>query len=55
MIPAVKADGLTYYEYIILYTDDATIISENAKEILRNKLNKYFELNCVNKENLWPT
>jgi hypothetical protein len=44
MRPAMKADGSTYYEYILLYTDDAIVVSENAEDILRNKLGKYFEL-----------
>ena len=44
MRPAMKADGSSYYEYILLYTDDAIVISENAEDILRNKLGKYFEL-----------
>ena len=26
------------------YTDDAIVISENAEDILRNKVGKYFEL-----------
>ena len=39
-----KADGSTYYEYILLYTDDAIVVSENDEDILRNKLGKYFEL-----------
>ena len=40
----MKADGSPYYEYILLYTDDAIVISENAEDILRNRLGKYFEL-----------
>jgi hypothetical protein len=44
MRPAMKADVSDYYEYILLYTDDAILISENAVDILRNKLGKYFEL-----------
>ena len=42
--PDMKADGSSYYEYTLLYTDDDIVISENAEEILRNKLGKYFEL-----------
>ena len=44
MRPATKANGSPYYEYILLYTDDAIVISENAEDILRNKLGKYFDL-----------
>ena len=38
MRPAIKSDGNTYYEYILLYVDDALVVSENAESILRNKL-----------------
>ena len=44
MRPAKKADGSPYYEYILLYTDDIVVISENAEDILRTKVGKYFEL-----------
>ena len=44
MIHVKKSDGSPYYEYIILYTDDALIISENAEAILRKDLGRYFEL-----------
>ena len=44
MRPAKKSDGSTYYEYILLYTDDAIVISENAEAILRKSLGRYFEL-----------
>ena len=44
MRPAIKSDGNTYYEYILLYVDDALIVSENAESILRNKLGRYFHL-----------
>ena len=42
--PAEKSDGTTYYEYVFLYVDDALVISENAEEILREEIGKYFEL-----------
>ena len=41
---AEKLDGTTYYEYVLLYVDDALVISENAEEILREEIGKYFEL-----------
>ena len=41
---AEKLDGTTYYEYVLLYMDDALVISENAEEILREEIGKYFEL-----------
>ena len=44
MRPAMKADGSTYYEYILLYTDDALSVSENPEKILRHELGRYFEL-----------
>ena len=39
-----KSDGTTYYEYVLLYMDDALVMSENAEEILRKEIGKYFEL-----------
>ena len=44
MRPAIKSDGNTYYEYILLYVDDALVVSENAKSILRDELWRYFHL-----------
>ena len=42
MRPAIKSDGNTYYEYILLYVDDALVVSENAESILCNELGRYF-------------
>ena len=44
MRPAIKSDGNTYYEYILLYVDDALMVSENAESILHNELGRYFHL-----------
>ena len=44
MRPAIKSNGNTYYEYILLYVDNALVVSENAESILRNKLGRYFHL-----------
>ena len=44
MRPAKKGDGSLYYEYILLYTDDALVVGENAETTLRNDLGRYFEL-----------
>jgi hypothetical protein len=44
MRAAKKNDGSTYWEYVLLYTDDALAISENAENILRNEIGRYFEL-----------
>ena len=44
MRPAIKSDGNTYYEYILLYVDDALVVSENDESILHNELRRYFHL-----------
>ena len=44
MWPAEKLDGTTYYEFVLLYMDDALVISENAEKILREEIGKDFEL-----------
>ena len=44
MRPTKRSDGADYYEYILLYTDDALVISENAERVLRLDLGSYFEL-----------
>jgi hypothetical protein len=41
---AKKNDGSTYWEYVLLYTDDALAISEKVANILRNEIGRYFEL-----------
>ena len=44
MRPAIKADGTEYWEYVLLYCDDALVISENGREILENEIGKYFTM-----------
>ena len=44
MRPAIKSDGTKCYDYVLLYVDDASVVSENAESILRNELGRYFEL-----------
>ena len=44
MRPAIKSDGSKCYDYVLLYVDDALVVSENAELILRNELGRYFEL-----------
>jgi hypothetical protein len=44
MRKAKKPDGSCYYEYILLYTDDALVVSANAELVLRKQLRRYFEL-----------
>ena len=41
MRPDNKANGLTNYDYILLYIDDALVISSNADHILRGELGQY--------------
>ena len=35
---ALKANGSDYWEYVLLYVDDALVISENGKDILLNQI-----------------
>jgi hypothetical protein len=44
MRKAIKGDGSTHWEYVLLYTDDALVVSENPESILWNELGKYFQL-----------
>ena len=41
---AIKRDGNTYCEYILLSVDDTLVVSENAESILQDKLGRYFHL-----------
>ena len=43
MRPSKKTDSTSYYEYILLYTDDALVISQDAEETLK-ELGRYFGL-----------
>ena len=38
MIPDKKSYGYLYYGYVLIYTDDALVISENVEATLRNDL-----------------
>ena len=40
----MNSDGTKCYDYVLLYVDDALVVSENAESILRNDLGRYFEL-----------
>lgn len=51
MRPAIKSDGNEYYEYVLLYTDDTIVVSENAEAVLRDSIGRYFELK---KESIGP-
>ena len=44
MRPGKKADGTAYWEYLLLYTDDALCVSETPENTLRNDLGRFFEL-----------
>jgi hypothetical protein len=44
MRPATHSDGSEYYEYILLYTDDAQVVGQHAERVLRKDLGRYFEL-----------
>ena len=44
MCPATRADGSPVYDYVLLYTDDCLVISDNAESILNKELGRYFEL-----------
>ena len=44
MRPAQKGDSSLYYDYVLLYMDDALVVSDNAESILRKEIGRYFEL-----------
>lgn len=45
MQPATKpGDSTEYWEYVLLYVDDALTISMNAEDILRNEIGKYWTM-----------
>ena len=48
---AMKSDGMSVYDYVLLYTDDTLVISENAESILKNEIGRYFE---QKKESIGP-
>ena len=39
-----NTDSSPYYEYVLLYTDDILVISDNAEAILKEEIGKHFEL-----------
>ena len=41
--PAKHSNGTDYYDFVLLYTNDTLVISENAEQVLRNDLGRYFE------------
>ena len=44
MCPATQKDGTLVYEYVLLYTDDCIVVSENAESILIEDIGRYFKL-----------
>ena len=42
MRPAQKDDGSHYWEYVLLYVDDALCISCDAENVLKNQTGRYF-------------
>ena len=44
MREATRTDGSAYYEYVLLYTDDCLVISDNAEKVLREELGSMWEL-----------
>ena len=45
MRESVQKDGLTkQFEYVLLYTDDCLVISDQEKSVLQNEIGEYFLL-----------
>ena len=42
MRPAQKDDGSHYWEDVLLYVDDALCISNDAENVLKNQIGRYF-------------
>ena len=42
--PKTKEDGSKVWEYVLLYFDDALVVSNNGEKVLRGEIGKYFEL-----------
>ena len=47
MRKGIDLQGKENYEYVLFYTDDKLVISHQPEKILRNELNKYFNLKEV--------
>ena len=39
-----RGNGTSYYEYVLLYVDDCLVIPDNAENVIRMEIGKYFEL-----------
>ena len=44
MRPVKRRDGWEYYEYMVLYTNDAMVVSKNAEQVLQTDLQRYWTL-----------
>ena len=44
MRPMTRADGTKLYEYVLLYTYDCLVVSDNVEYILKREIGRYFEL-----------
>ena len=44
MRPITRSDDSQLYEYVLLYTYDCLVVSDNAESILKEEIGKYFEL-----------
>ena len=42
MREAIKDNGSTYWEYVLLYVDDCLCISMNADRVIRSEIGRYF-------------
>jgi hypothetical protein len=51
MHPAKKVNGSECYEYVLIYTDDVLVITENGEHVLWSGIGKYFKLK---KESIGP-
>jgi hypothetical protein len=43
-LAALKPDGSEYYEYVLIYTDDVLVVTTNGEHILRDGIERYFDL-----------
>ena len=44
MRPDTQQDLILVYEYVLLYTDNFLVVSENVESILKEEIFRYFEL-----------
>ena len=51
MRKSIKDDGAEYWEYVLLYVDDALCISTRGEDIIRNELGRYF---YIKEESIGP-